>query len=171
MKTKTSAPGRLSWAIATPLLIAATSLVISVGGLIYTIRTFSVSHRPYLGVVESSFQLIENPPRAMTWKLIVKNTGSQPATLHTDENRATLTTPNGVSTLPTLGAIGDTVSYVMPGQTVELLGQYSELGGPVKMEEILNGSVLLDVYTKLSYTGEGALGGNKYSYFSQTRFH
>jgi hypothetical protein len=120
--------------------------------------------------VESSFQFIEEPPRAMTWKLIVKNTGSQPATLRED-NWATLTTSNGVQKLPLLGAIGDTVTYVMPGQTVELLGQYSEVNGPVKMQDILNGSVLLDIYTRLSYTGEAAIGSNRYTYYSQTRFH
>ncbi len=160
-----------NWAAITPIIISATSLIISVGGFLYTIRTYSVSHRPYLGVVDSSFQLIENPPRAIVWKFIVKNTGSQPGVLHIDESKGTLTTPSGVSTLPTLGSIGDTVSYVMPGQTVELLGQYTEVGGPVKMEEILNGSVLLDIYIRLSYTSEGAIGSKRYSYSSQIRFH
>jgi hypothetical protein len=171
MKSKSPPTRRLNWALATPLLISVTSLVISIGGLIYTVRTYSVSHRPYLGIVESGFQLVENPPRAITWKLIVKNTGSQPATLRIDENKATLTTPSGVSTLPTLGDVGDTVGYLMPGQTIELLGQYSDVGGSVKMEEILNGSVLLDVYTRLSYTGAGVIGSNRYFYYSQTRFH
>jgi hypothetical protein len=159
------------WAAITPILISTLALIISVGGFLYTIRTYSVSHRPYLGIVESNFQLVENPPRAIIWKFIVKNTGSQPTVLHVDESKGTLTTTSGVSTLPTLGDIGNAVSYVMPGQTIELIGQYTEVGGPVKMEEILNGSVLLDVYTRLSYTSEGALGNKKYTYSSQIRFH
>jgi hypothetical protein len=154
-----------------PVVISAIALIISTGGLVYTIRTFSVSHRPFLGVTDSVFQLIENPPRAIVWKFIVKNAGTKPAVLKTEENRATLTTARGVSTLPFLGAIGETVSYVMPSQTLELLGQYSEVNGSVRMEEILNGSVVLDMYLKLSYSGEAAIGRKKYYYSTQIRFH
>lgn len=168
---KKTAAEKVDWTKLTPILIATTSLLISIGGYLYTMRTYSVSHRPYLGVVDTSFQLVENPPRAVVWKFIVKNVGSQPAALSINENKSTLTTPGGVTTLPSLGAIGETVSYVMPGQTVELFGQYTEEGGVVKMEEIMNGSVLLDIYIRLSYSSEGAIWRKNYSYSSQIRFH
>jgi hypothetical protein len=162
---------KMDWTTITPVIISIVSLLISIGGYLYTVRTYSVSHRPYLGVVDSTFQLVENPPRAIVWKFIVKNVGSQPAVLRIDENKSTLTTPSGVTPLPSLGAIGETVTYIMPGQTVELLGQYTEVGGPVKMEEIMNGSVLLDIYIRLSYSSEGAIWRKNYSYSSQIRFH
>ncbi len=58
-----------------PLLISSLALAVSAGSFIYTIRTYAVSHRPYLGVVDGPFQFVENPPRAMTWKFVVKNVG------------------------------------------------------------------------------------------------
>jgi len=160
-----------NWLKLAPVIISALALTISTLGLLYTIRTYSVTQRPFLGVTDSSFQLVENPPRAVVWKFIVKNVGTKPAVLKIEENRATLTTPNGVSSLPSLGAIGETVSYVMPGQTIDLLGQYSEVNQQVRMEEILNGAAVLDMYIKLSYSGEGAIGRNNYYYSTQIRFH
>ena len=128
---------KYDWLKSVPVFISAVALVISTFGLIYTIRTYAVSHRPYVGVTDSVLQLVENPPRGIVWKFIVKNVGAQPASLKIEESKATLTAPSGVSTLPSLGNIGQTVIYLMPGQTVELLGQYSEVNNPVKMEEIL----------------------------------
>lgn len=162
---------KIDWTKITPITISTMSLLISIGGFLYTIRTYSVSHRPYVGVVDSTFQLVENPPRAVVWKFILKNVGAQPAVLSISEHKGTLTTPSGVITLPSLGAIGETVSYVMPGQTLELLGQYTEVGGPVRTEEIMNGSVLLDIYIRLSYSSEGAIWRKNYSYSTQIRFH
>ena len=159
------------WAKITPITISTMSLLISIGGFLYTIRTYSVSHRPYIGVVDSTFQLVENPPRAVVWKFVLKNVGSQPAVLSTNENKGTLTTPSGVTTLPSLGDIGETVTYVMPGQTLELLGQYNEVGGPVRIEEIMNGAVLLDIFIRISYSSEGAISRKNYSYSTQIRFH
>ena len=115
-----------------PIVLASLSLLVSVGGLLYRIRTYASSRRPYIGVVDSAFQLVENPPRAIVWKLVLKNVGTIPASVKIEENRATLTTPEGVSPLPSLGAIGDTRTYLMPDQTIDLLGQYTEVGGPIQ---------------------------------------
>lgn len=160
------------WLKIVPVIISALALVISTGGLLYTIRTYTVSNRPYLGVTDSNFQLVEDPPRAIVWKFTVKNVGSQPAVLKIEEHKTTLTAPSGDQLpLPLVGSTGETVSYVMPNQAVELTGFYSEVNSPVRMEEILNGSAFLDTYIKLSYSSEGALGRNQYSYSTQIRFY
>lgn len=108
-----------------PIIISFLAFGVSLVGLIYTARTYAVSHRPYLGIVDMPFQLVENPPRAIIWKMVVKNVGSVPGFMVVQENSARLTTPAGTSTLGSLGAIERTGTLVMPGQTVELLGQYT----------------------------------------------
>ena len=47
-------------------------------GLLYTARTHAVSQQQYIGSVTMSFEFVEEPPRAMLWKLVVKNVGSMP---------------------------------------------------------------------------------------------
>ena len=162
---------KYDWLKIIPIVFSAFALIISTGGLLYTVRTYSVTHRPYLGIVDGNYQLLENPPRAIIWKFIIKNVGTQPAVLKIEQNKTTITTPSGVMTLPTLGDIGETVSYVMPGQTVHLLGQYSEVNNPTRMDEIINGSAVLDTYINLSYFSEGAFGTKNYNYSTQFRFH
>lgn len=114
------------------------------------IRTYSVSHRPYLGIVSSPFQFIENPPRGITWKYIVKNTGTQPAVMKVEANTTTLTKSSRVYTFPSRGGLGDSIMYVMPEQSVELIGHYNEVDGEVKMQELLNGSAFLETNVRIS---------------------
>lgn len=82
---------------------------------------------------------------------MLKNVGTIPASVTIEENRATLTTPEGVSPLQSLGAIGDTRTYLMPDQTIDLLGQYTEVGGPIQMRQMLEGIVVLDLHVSVSY--------------------
>lgn len=70
---------------------------------------------------------LQLPPHAIVWKLVLKNVGTIPASVKIEENRATLTTPEGVSPLQSLGPIGDTRTYLMPDQTINLFGQYTEV--------------------------------------------
>ena len=94
-----------------------------------------------------------------------------PSKCQIEENRATLTTPEGVLPLPSLGAIGDTRTYVMPDQTIDLLGQYTEVGGPIQMRQILEGIVLLDLHVSVSYQSQGAFRKVNHSYRTRIRFH
>jgi len=55
-----------------PMIIALGALAVSVIGLMFTARTYGVTHRPYVGIIDTPFQLIESPPRAITWKLVLK---------------------------------------------------------------------------------------------------
>lgn len=153
-----------------PLLIAALSLLLSIAGLVYTSRTFSITHRPYLGVIDVHFQLLETPPTVIAWQFVVKNVGDQPATMRIEKNVATLTSQHGATALPLVGSGEDQIHYVMPGQTVELFGQYSEVDKPIKMTDILNGAARLEVFINLTYSGEGAIGRKSYYYSSHFRF-
>lgn len=154
-----------------PIVISSLALLLSGGSLFYTIRLFTVTQRPYVGVTEVQHQFVENPPRAMLWKAVVKNVGALPGNVRVDENTATITTHAGVTTLSSLGGIGRTMTFLMPGQTIDLIGQYSEVGSPTKMSELLNGSATLDLKVRLSYDNPGWFFGRTRHYSTSIRFH
>jgi len=103
--------------------------------------------------------------------MVLKNVGSVPGFLRIEENSARLTTPAGVSQLGSLGAIGDVGTMVMPGQTTDLIGQYTEVGGPVPMGDILKGAATLDVSVKLSYEFPSWIWRGRQYYRAHVRFH
>jgi len=154
-----------------PIIISLLAFLVSLLGLAYTARTYAVSHRPYLGIVDMPFQLVENPPRAIVWKMVVKNVGSLPAFMTVQENSARLATPAGTSTLASLGAIGRAGTMVMPGQTVDLLGQYTEVGGPVPMSDILSGTAALNITVRLTYEFPSWLRAGRRYYNADVLFH
>lgn len=154
-----------------PIVISLLALVVSVVSLAYTARNYAVTQRPHIGITEMPFQLVESPPRAIVWKLVVKNVGVLPGFLTVRENAARLTTPSTTSTLGSLGGIGEAGTMVMPGQTVDLLGQYSEIGGAVPMADILSGNATLTVSVKLYYTFPSWLWAGVRTYDAEIRFH
>lgn len=154
-----------------PIMISLLALVVSVVGLAYTARNYAVTQRPHIGITDMPFQLVESPPRAVIWKLVVKNVGALPGFLTVRENVARLTTPSTTSTLGSLGGIGQAGAMVMPGQTVDLVGQYSEVGGAVPMADILSGTATLSISVKLSYTFPSWLWAGVRTYDAEIRFH
>jgi hypothetical protein len=154
-----------------PLVISCCALLVSLIGLLYTARNYAASHRPYIGVVDTPFHLGENPPRAIVWKVVVKNVGTVPGFVVIAENTATLSNHAGSSMLPSLGAFGKTGTLLMPGQIVELLGQYSEVGGPVPMADILSGQATLELAIRMTYEFSSWLWPSKREYAATLRFH
>jgi len=56
-----------------PLVISATSLLIAVGSFVYTMRTFAITQRPYVGVMRVIW--VTEQAGTPAWRFIVKNTG------------------------------------------------------------------------------------------------
>jgi hypothetical protein len=152
-----------------PLGLSICALLVSAIGLVYTARTYAVSHRPYIGIVEIPFQLVEGPPRGITWHVVIKNVGNLPGFLTVDEYSVTLTSSAGFSSLPVHG-VGRVRTLLMPGATTHLLGQYMEGGGPVLMNDILGGSATMNVTVKLSYDFPSWLWSDQRYYVSSIRF-
>lgn len=155
---------------ALPLVISLLALGLSLVGLLYTARTYAVLHRPYIGIVDMPFQLVENPPRGMIWKVVLKNVGSIPGFLTIEENSASLTTPAGVTGLPALGGLTDAGTMVMPGQTTELPGAYTEVGNQIPFNDILTGTATLKLTVRLSYKFPGWLWRRSAFYRAVVRF-
>lgn len=59
----------------------------------------------------------------------------------------------------------------MPEQTIDLLGQYTEVNGPIPMREILAGRAKLDITIKVSYDFPGWIWKHRRTYQAQVRFH
>ncbi|TLM76693.1 hypothetical protein ACONUD_10170 [Microbulbifer harenosus] len=133
------------------VVIASLAFVVSFFSLIIAMRSYSVSHRPYIGISAVPFEYIENPPRAMRWKVILKNVGPIPGFFTIEKNVAKLKSNSQSTQLPILGSVEKFSSLLMPGETTELIGQYTEVGGPVTMAEILSGQTTLEIELKVKY--------------------
>lgn len=135
------------------IIISALALLASGGVLLYTARTYAAAHRPYIGIISIPFQLVEDPPRAIVWKVIIKNVGSLPGFLKMLENSACLTTATLTYDLDSVPvATKQDRSLLMPGEIAELPGQYNDYGAPVQMADILSGNASIRITLRFSYT-------------------
>lgn len=152
--------------------LAVFSIVMNFGNFAYTTRTYAVTHRAYIGAVEANFHLFGDPPSAMSWSFTLKNVGSVPGWMRTDEYVATLTTDGRSITLPTQREKGEGRNFLMPGQTVGVSGNINDaILGPNTIMNVLAGKAQLEVRLRLSYESGGALwGANRYYYMAQSRF-
>lgn len=151
-------------------VLAVTSAVISVSSFTYTLRTYAVTHRPYVGVYEVNYQLLGTPSTGMSRAFVLKNVGSVPAWLSVDENSATVRAGGQTRTLPILGEPGGRM-FLMPGQTANLNGHFTDASGIVLTSDVLSGKTTIDVTIHLSYEASGALWWkNAYYYRSINRF-
>src|SRR5438105_2087572 len=100
-------------------VLSVVSFGVAAVSLVYTIRTYNLSHRPYVGVVR-----IEPGPdlpgrNHISWRLVLKNTGSVPARVAVDENQISVTTDKRTTILPNTEETGKP-AVLMPGQEAVL---------------------------------------------------
>lgn len=149
-------------------VISFTALLISFASFFYSARTYYVSHRPYVGIVEVNVWNKPDPPLALGWTFVLKNVGSVPAKVRLEENNITVTTTKGPITVP-----GDELTgvFLMPGQTATISGYTSNSGGIAKVEDVLSGRNILEVSIRLLYESPGGfLATSEYYYRAKSRF-
>lgn len=159
------------WSFIFTWILPVVATIISVGSFIYTMRTYRVTHRPYIGGIEWTPHLIGDPPTRMLWWVTLKNVGSVPAWLKVEENKATLTSEGQTTPLPMATGHGGGGIYLMPGQTSPLHGGFSDTAGRAMVRDVLSGRVVLEVSIRLSYESSGALWWkDKYHYAITNRY-
>jgi hypothetical protein len=72
-----------------PFVISIISLLISIGTLLYTMRTSAVTQRPHVGVMGVIW--VSEQAGTPACRFVIKNTGAQPARLRTAKNQTILT--------------------------------------------------------------------------------
>lgn len=148
---------------------AVASLVISLWALSYTWRTYALTHRPYVGVVQEEYKLSGDPPTKMVWRFVLKNTGSLPAWVTLAEHETTVTTEGRLKFLPREPFTGGRL--LMPGQSADLGSQLTASPEYGTVRDILSGRTTLEVHLRLTYESRGQLFWNsKYRYFMRSYF-
>lgn len=151
-------------------ILAIVSLIISIGNFCYNLYTFEPTHRPFIGVTSALVTPEGDPRNGLTWTLVVKNVGAIPAILTLEEYRSVLNELKTPVPLPVLGVVTSTHSYVMPGETVNYVGAYRDAAGIIPVNQVLDGSVPLDIYLRISYHNPGLIGRKKHYYAAHFRF-
>jgi hypothetical protein len=146
------------------------ALAVSAASLWFTARSFYVTQRPYIGIVEQRYNLLGNPPSGMAWAFVLSNVGSRPAWVRVEEHRTSVTRGGKTVDLPLLGPPGGGI-YLMPGQKAPLNGQFSDANGAVTVQEVLLGTAKLRSTIRISYAGESPfIGERKFTYFAVSEF-
>src|SRR5712692_4996668 len=109
---KDDARGR-PWATAISILSLAVS-TIAVG---LTARTFTLTQRPYVGVVEAKLTRSQDGSPAFEYEVIIKNVGALPARVSIDQHSSRFTTADGTVVPLAKNPPADriTTTIVMPG--------------------------------------------------------
>jgi len=151
-------------------VLSIVSVVIALSSAFYAMRTYAVTHRPYVGIIAVNYRLIGNPPTGMLWSFDLKNVGSVPALVKVEENRTYLTTDG--QTIPGVMLPGPGTEMIyMPGQLVNVHGQFLQIEETPRFQDVLSGRTTLDVNLRLSYESPGPFWwNNKYHYAARTRF-
>jgi hypothetical protein len=149
-------------------VVAWISSAVAALSVFYTARTFALADRPYVGIVEHSYELRGNPVSEMTWRFILKNVDAQPTLVTVDEHRAVLTSKDGIAkTLPLFDPPAGGI-YMMLVQTADLTGQFSDEGGNARVADVMTRQTRFVVSIRLTYTAAGAFWRTaRYSYRSE----
>jgi hypothetical protein len=135
-------------------VLATLSFVISVGTFLYTMQTFAVAHRPYVGVVRYEPGPVIGP-NSVSWQFVLKNTGDIPARVLIEDNRITVTA--GVRTFKVpLSEERGKLALLMPGQEAMLRGAVTDTPD-YNVGDILHGRSVLDVLIRVTYEPSGAI--------------
>jgi hypothetical protein len=152
-------------------MLTVISLVVAILSFLYTARTFTLTNRAYVGVIEHDYQIYGEPPTAMTWRFVMKNVGTAPTWVTVKAHFGTVIDSTGVArTLPLFGEPMGGI-YMMPGQTADLTSQLSDAGGNARVVDILAGRTKLRVEIRLSYDSPSAFGfGRTHKYEATSEF-
>ena len=117
--------------------IAVGSLLISLGSAYYSARTYHLTYRPYVGVVNVPYAFAGAPPTGIAWRVLLKNTGTLPARVHIKLNQFEVELPGQPLYRSDPVMETDDTLVLMPGTDVGLPGQIGT-SSPIPLNEILN---------------------------------
>jgi hypothetical protein len=150
--------------------LSVVSLGVALMSLVYTIRTYNLSYRPYVGVVRTEPGHNVPGQSHITWRLVLKNTGSVPALVAVEENRISVTTDKRTTILPNTEDMGKP-AVLMPGQEAVLPSGVVD-STEFKIADLLAGQSVLEVRMRIVYEPSGARWWrDKYHYAVHYRLH
>jgi hypothetical protein len=155
-----------------PSVIAWISLGVGLLAVWLTLRNFQVTQRPYVGVFDAKYSVVEGPPRGIRYYVTLKNVGALPAFARVTRHEGTVTKNTSVtnfsaSEIPARGPM-----FIMPGQTYEMPGIYVE-GAPysVSIADLLEGRASWDIYLDVDYESAGLFGTTTHHYSGHLLLH
>lgn len=104
------------------------AIVVSLGSLLISSRTYFLSERPYLGItnVKETFEAgNSSSPSRIRWAIVFKNTGKLPAVGTVIKRKVTVTHNQEVFNVP-LKSLPEATISIMPGGEAALFGDVPE---------------------------------------------
>ena len=147
-------------------LLPVLALVVSLANLAYTARTFWVSRRAYIGLVETDvwvnqFVLNGAPLKRLEWNLRFRNTGKSPARFEIEKNVTTIAYGGQTQVIEGPQQSAD---ILVPGQARQISGWFGRpafvtASSSPNADDLIAGRAQLTVEFRVRYESEGALFG------------
>jgi len=146
------------------------ALVFSGVTLIVLVRTYTLTHRPYVGIIKVKHQFEGQPKvKRINWAIVIKNTGSIPARGKVEKRHVSVTMNAVIHDVP-LKTVSEASIFLMPGAVVTLFGDFPG-NHIVPIRDVLSGDAVLTDTIRISYEPSGAIWWNsKYFYEARLQF-
>lgn len=154
------------------LIVSVISVLISIMSASYAIRSFYVTQRGYVGIVQQGCSLAGTPPDSLLCNFTVKNVGSLPASISVKPLELQLLKGSDLYTV-TMGPQTEK-SLLMPSQQTVLSlrfqrGNESQLPG-ISFADILEGRAVAKPKVRIDYSSAGVVFENVYWYEAEFQF-
>lgn len=155
-----------------PQILSFVALVLSVIAIFVSWRTYTLSHRPYLGItaIKESYENGVASPTRINWAITIKNTGNLPAIGKVSQRKVFVT--KGKEIFPiAMEELQVASFYLMPGAPMILNGDVPEIDH-VPLRLILEGKATITDSIRISYElSRAAWWRSSYFYEATLEYH
>jgi hypothetical protein len=145
-------------------------LAISIGSFVYTMRTYTITHRPYIGIMQVDFRpemAAQGATERLRWNIQVKNAGSLPGWMPVEKREVTVTVGEEVVPVPLKRIEPEAGIFLMPGGVGVLSGDFPE-NEIVPIRRVLEGQAVLRDQIRIVYEPSGAMWWKPQYYYEAT---
>jgi hypothetical protein len=145
-------------------------LTISLGSFVYTMRTYTITHRPYIGITQVDYRPDTGAQGAierLRWHIQVKNTGSLPGWMHVETHEVTVTMGAEVMPVPLPQPEPEARVFLMPGEVGILYGEFPD-NASIPIRHVLAGQAVLRDKVRFVYEPSAAMWWKPQFYYEAT---
>jgi hypothetical protein len=146
---------------------------ISIGLFVYAIGIYTITHRPYIGITQVTYEPdvgAQGAIERLRWRIVLTNTGSVPGWVHVEQREVTGTMGEEVIPVPQKQTEPETGIFLMPGEQKVLHEKFPD-NTTVPIQRVLAGQAELRERVRFVYEPSGAMWWkHRYDYEATLRF-
>jgi hypothetical protein len=146
---------------------------ISIALFVYAIGIYTITHRPYIGITQVTYQPdvdAQGAIEGLRWMIVLTNTGSVPGWIHVEQREVMVTMGEEVISVPQKQTEPEMGIFLMPGGQKVLHEKFPE-NTTVPIQRVLAGQAELRERIRFVYEPSGEMWRKpQYDYEATLRF-